>query len=264
MKLLTLNIHGVIDTKYDEKIDVFCSAILKHQPDVIALQEVMQPIANEKVDLQGEIIVLGEIPIKKGNLLLNIINRLREHNLKYHTAYVGLKKAYDYYDEGLAVLSKNEICSFELVQLSKFNEYDNYKTRFALGIRSDETWFYSVHFNWEDDSDSPFIYEWKEIENVTKSKKNIYLMGDFNLSPKSKGYDTILESYFDTYLLANEIDNGITVKGEIDGWSGKKEDKRIDYIFTKKNIAIKSSYTIFNGKNEKKISDHYGVLVEKE
>ena len=44
-----------------------------------------------------------------------------------------------------------------------------------------------------------------------------------------------LKMYFDTYVLAKEVDNGITVKGIIDGWENSSKDKRIDYIFTSKN-----------------------------
>ena len=264
MKLLTLNAHSVIDENYDKKIETFCCAILKHKPDIIALQEVMQPKNAEISSFFGEIRTLGEIPIKKDNFLLKVFNLLQKHGLNYYAAYAGFKKAYDYYDEGLAILSMKETTSSELIQLSRFDDYENYKTRFALGVKCDDSWFYSVHFNWENEETSPFLYEWSELQNTIKNKNKVFLMGDFNLTPKSNGYELVSKSYYDTYLLAKEIDNGITVKGEIDGWSGKKEDKRIDYIFTNKNTDIKSSYTIFNGKNEDVVSDHYGVLVEKE
>ena len=264
MRLLTLNTHSVIDEKCDERIDTFCNAILKYQPDIIALQEVMQPITGEIVDCDSKIMLLGEIPIKKGNYLIKILSCLERHSLKYFAAYAGFKKAYESYDEGIAILSKKEISSTELIQISRINEYKNYKTRFALGIRANETWFYSVHFNKEHDSDSPFLHEWHELLKITQSKNSVFVMGDFNITPKSNAYEIISKEYFDTYMIAKEIDNGITVKGEIDGWNGEKEDKRIDYIFSNKNINIKSSYVIFNGKNENIISDHYGILVEKE
>ena len=263
MKLLTLNTHSIIDNDYERKIDVFSKVVAKYKPDVIALQEVMQP-SNEKEIRNDRIRVVGEIPLKKGNFLDNLINSIEKHNVSYFGSYFAFKRAYNEYDEGLAVLSSQEITSTEIAQLSDFSDYRNYKTRYALGIRTHNSWFYSLHFNWENDSDSPFEKEWKSLLEVTSQKNNTWLMGDFNLTPDSNGYELITRSFSDTYMLAKDIDNGITVSGEIDGWQGKKENKRIDYIFTSKNMEIKSSKVIFNGKNEEIISDHFGIIVEKE
>lgn len=263
MKLLTLNTHSIIDKDYERKIEVFVEAILRHKPDVIALQEVMQP-SNGKETRNDKIKIVGEIPLKKGNFLDNVLTSLEKRNVNYYGAYFAFKRAYNEYDEGLAVLSSEEITSIEYTQLSPFSDYGNYKTRYALGARTHNAWFYSLHFNWENDLDSPFIGEWNSLLDVTLQKKNIWLMGDFNLTPASEGYLIITKSYMDTYIMAKDIDNGITVKGEIDGWRGKTENKRIDYIFTSKDMEIKSSKVIFNGKNEEIISDHFGVILEKE
>ncbi len=264
MKLLTLNTHSIINEGYERNIEVFSKAILKHMPDVIALQEVMQPSNAQKADFGDNLKVVGEIPLKSGNFALNVLNALKKHKLNYHGVFLGIKKAYDRYDEGLAILSNKEINTTEITQLTPFNDYNNWKTRFSLGVCIGDYWFYSLHFNWWDDKDSPFKNEWQELMSTTKSKKNVWLLGDFNLTPDSQGYDLISKNYYDTYNLAKEIDNGITVKGEIDGWSNEKESKRIDYIFTSKPTEIKSSMVIFNGKNEEIISDHFGILLEKE
>ena len=60
-------------------------------------------------------------------------------------------------------------------------------------------------------------------------------MGDFNNNAfiRNEGYDYLInKGLIDTYNIAIERDNGITVKGEIAGWEGKVEDKRLDIIFT--------------------------------
>ncbi len=263
MKLLTLNTHSIIDNDYERKIDVFSKVVAKYNPDVIALQEVMQP-SNGKEIRNDKIKVVGEIPLKKGNFLDGVINSIEKHNSTYLATYFAFKRAYGEYDEGLAILSNQEITSTEITQLSNFSDYNNYKTRYSLGVRTHNAWFYSLHFNWENDLDSPFVDEWKALLEMTSQKKNAWLMGDFNLTPDSRGYELITKSYRDTYMLASDIDNGITVSGEIDGWQGKKENKRIDYIFASKDMKIKSSKVIFNGKNEEIISDHFGIMVEKE
>ena len=69
------------------------------------------------------------------------------------------------------------------------------------------------------------------------------------------------QGLYDTYNAAIEKDSGITVGGNIDGWSKSKEDKRIDYIFSNKEIKVLSSKAIFNGKNHPVVSDHYGLEV---
>lgn len=264
MKLLTLNTHSIIDDGYEKKIDILTKAILKHTPDVIALQEVMQSAKAKKANSDSNLKTVGEIPLKESNFALGVLNELKSHKLDYSGVFLGIKKAYDRYDEGLAILSSKEINTVEAVQLTPFCDYNNWKTRFALGACIGDCWFYSLHFNWENDIDSPFEGEWSELVSTTKSKKNVWLMGDFNLTPSAKGYELITKSYYDTYSLAKEVDNGITVKGEIDGWENQKESKRIDYIFTSKPTEIKSSSVIFNGKNEEIISDHFGILLKKE
>ena len=146
MKLITLNTHSIIDEGYERKIDILVKAIIKHKPDVIALQEVMQPVDAEK-ETCDKIKVVGDIPTKKDNFLLRVINELEKQNEEYFGAYFAFKRAYDKYDEGLAILSNDEITSIETSQLSSFNDYSNYKTRFSLGARTHNNWFYSLHFN---------------------------------------------------------------------------------------------------------------------
>lgn len=72
MKLLTLNTHSIIDKDYERKIEVLAKAILRYKPDVIALQEVMQK-SNGKEIRNDKIKVAGEIPLKNGNFLDNVI-----------------------------------------------------------------------------------------------------------------------------------------------------------------------------------------------
>ena len=125
MKLLTLNTHSIIDESYDDKIKVFCEAIIKYEPDVIALQEVMQPITGEKAENDDLLKGVGRIPVKSGNFAYNVLKCLKKHNSNYHGVYFGIKKAYDKYDEGLAILSNREINTTEITQLTKFNDYNN-------------------------------------------------------------------------------------------------------------------------------------------
>ena len=264
MKLLTLNTHSLIEKNYNKKLKTLIKAIDKHQPDIIAMQEIMQPKDAKKVQKNEKLLSLGKIPVKEGNHALNVLNSLEKKGLSYNCIWLGIKKAYDIYDEGMAIFSKREIDEVKSILLSTFDIYENWKTRKALGIRIGEKWFYSVHLGWWDDSESPLKYEIETLESKTNKEKT-WLLGDFN-SPANetgKGYSLLLNYWKDTFTLAKQRDSGITVDGKIDGWQ-ESGSKRIDYILTNENTRIKSSYVIFNGENEDIISDHYGVLVETE
>ena len=50
MKLLTLNTHSLEEKDYEKKLKIFTEEILKEKPDVIALQEVNQPLDGEEAD----------------------------------------------------------------------------------------------------------------------------------------------------------------------------------------------------------------------
>lgn len=54
MKLLTLNTHSLEERDYEKKLKIFTEEILKEKPDVIALQEVNQPLDGEEAD--GEVL----------------------------------------------------------------------------------------------------------------------------------------------------------------------------------------------------------------
>ena len=97
------------------------------------------------------------------------------------------------------------------------------------------------------------------------SNERVWLLGDFNCpdTENNKGYSLLSKYWCDTYKIARKRDDGITVKGKIDGWKSQ-DSKRIDYILTNEDVKIKSSYVIFNGINEGIISDHFGVMIETE
>lgn len=63
MKLLTLNTHSLVEEYYYEKLQTFVQAVSEEQPDVIALQEVNQTIAEMPVKTAQ-----GYIPVHRGLL----------------------------------------------------------------------------------------------------------------------------------------------------------------------------------------------------
>lgn len=177
----------------------------------------------------------------------------------------------------MALLSKKPIARVQQFLTSKTDDYENWKMRRILGIQPEGSsdWFFTVHMGWWNDEEEPFVDQWKCIQETLKDPKywegTIWLMGDFNSQDdvRGEGYDLVLKSgWKDTYLLAEEKDDGITVAEEIDGWreadgrsKAAKNEKRLDYIFCNTQADVRTSNVIRNGKNAPVVSDHYGVMI---
>ncbi|MBQ7760858.1 MAG: endonuclease/exonuclease/phosphatase family protein [Clostridia bacterium] len=262
MRLLTLNTHGLMEPNLKLKQETIAEAIYQYKPDVVALQEIMQPKKTQILSNLTDICSVGKIPVKCGNYLIFLQNELKKLNLKYSIVWLGIKSSYNKYDEGLSLLTTKEINDIDIIQLSPFDDYNNWKTRKALGVKIENQWFYSVHLGWWTDKESPQEKEILSLREATKEKESFWLMGDFNspANERETGYDMLTKYWYDSYLLALNKDDGITVKGKIDGWEDSC-GKRIDYIFTSKKQTFKSSQVIFNGDHKGIVSDHFGILL---
>lgn len=275
MKLLTLNTHSLVEDNYSTKLDAFVSAIAEQRPDIIALQEVNQTIAETQVDVisEGYVPCVENIVIRKDNHVYKAAELLEGAGVKYYWTWLPLKKGYNKYDEGIALMSRSRIIETDVVRISETDDYNNWKTRKIIGIRTEaapDEWFFSVHYGWWDDLDEPFQNQWQKTVEYMKKYSRVWLMGDFN-SPaevRNEGYDMINSSgWYDSYTLAKTRDNGITVGKVIDGWRDKvsgTDGMRIDQIWCSQKAEIASSEVIFNGANKPVVSDHYGVVAEYE
>ena len=275
MKLLTLNTHSLVEEKYSIKLDAFVSAIAEQRPDIIALQEVNQTIAETQADVisEGYVPYDENIVIRKDNHVYKAAELLEGAGIKYYWTWLPLKKGYGKYDEGIALMSRSRIIETDVVRISETDDYNNWKTRKIIGIRTEaapDEWFFSVHYGWWDDLDEPFQNQWQKTAEYMKKYSRVWLMGDFN-SPaevRNEGYDMINSSgWYDSYTRARTRDNGITVGKVIDGWRDKvssTDGMRIDQIWCSQKAEIASSEVIFNGANKPVVSDHYGVVAEYE
>lgn len=258
MKLLTLNCHSWMEENQLEKIKYLAEVIKEKQYDVIALQEVSQSIEKSIVD--------GDIKEDNFAYLLNKeLENLGEFNYKYvwDFSHIG----YDIYEEGLSILTRHDIEDVDSFYITKSSEKTFYKSRkiikCTITINNKKINFFTCHLGWWNDEDESFKYQADNL--INKIDGISFIMGDFNNDAliRNEGYDYLLsKGLIDSYDIALEKDNGITVKGEIAGWEGKTENKRLDIIFTNTNVNVKRSNVIFNGINENIISDHYGVEVD--
>ena len=281
MKLLTLNTHSLQEEGYQQKLEWFTEVIVRERPDILALQEVSQTEAAPPASpaaLAGFIGTEGEtIPIRRDNHAVQVAGRLRAAGLSCSWTWLPAKLGYDKYDEGLALFALGkEISETDAFFISGCTEYQNWKNRKALGIRTGggTDWFYTVHMGWWQDEEEPFLEQWKRLSdrlNTRKAEGTVWLLGDFN-SPaqiRGQGYDRIQDSgWQDTYVAAEEKDGGNTVEGRIDGWmegdtaEALSGGMRIDQIWCSRRIPVRSSRVLWNGKESPRISDHFGILAE--
>jgi len=277
MKILTLNTHSLMEADNDRALQAFVRGVLETMPDVIALQEVNQRQAAAVADaslLEGYVPVQTEIPVRRDNYAAQAARLLREAGVEVSWTYLPVKLGYGCFDEGLAMLSLGRrIVYTESFLLSRSADYNNWKTRKVLGIQLEgcADWFYNVHMGWWEDEDEPFMVQWKILHCFLTTKPRyapVWLMGDFNAPAeiRSEGYDHVADAgWYDTYVRAGERRGQITIPGGIDGWQGiskVRHGARIDQVWCSMPVTVNASTTVFDGENQPKVSDHYGVLVD--
>ena len=242
-----------------DKIVHLAETIIENSYDVITLQEVSQAIAEEIVD--------GKV--KKNNYGYVLLQELKkrgnsEYSMEWELTHYIKNRTYE---EGVAILTKHPIIQQQSFFVSQSEDYaTNWKTRRVLGATikfEDKPYtFYSCHMGWWHDEIEPFKVQADKLFQKVNFDEHFFLMGDFNndVSLKGEGYEYLLNhGLYDTYHLAEDKDEGITVKGKIAGWSNNKHDLRIDLILTSKPVQVEFSRVIFNNVNKMMISDHFGV-----
>lgn len=262
MKLLTLNCHAWHEENQLEKIRHLAAAIQEKAYDVIALQEVNQSIGEES----------AEQLVKPDNYALVLLQEMEKLGVKGYSMVWGFSHlVYGRYEEGLVILTRHPVIEEHSFFVSKDTSKHSPKTRKIVGatIRyaGRPVTFYSIHTGWWLDMEEPFKHQADQLLQHIRKDVPVFLLGDFNNNAllKEEGYAYLMgHGLYDTYTLAEEKDDGITVKGKITGWSQNKEDLRIDLILSTEPAHVKSSRVIFNGHHKLMVSDHFGVEVQLE
>ncbi|TWT27070.1 endonuclease/exonuclease/phosphatase family protein [Planomicrobium sp. CPCC 101110] len=262
MKLLTLNCHAWLEDNQLEKIAHLAQAIKEKSYDVIALQEVNQSIKEQRITKT----------LTQDNYAIVLLQQLEklgiaDYSLVWDFSHFTSGK----YEEGLAVLTKHPIIEEHSFFVSKGIDPGVWKTRKIVGAKIEYNGspisFYSCHTGWWHDVEEPFRQQADFLFQQVNKKEPFFLLGDFNNNAFStgEGYDYLMaHGLYDTYTLARNKDEGITVKGKITGWNNNKEDLRIDLILMSEPLPVISSKVIFNNANKPVVSDHFGVEVEVE
>lgn len=271
MKIMTLNTRSLPGKDYLRRLKQFVETVILEMPDVIALQEVNQSVCAAPADadmLLGCKAVPGGTTLRRDNHAAWIAYLLQQAGVPVSWAWLPVKLGYGRFDEGLAVLIPGgEIAETDAVRLSDCADYQNWKTRMALGVRlkGGSDWFYCVHMGWWSDEEEPFGRQWHRLKGAARRNKRgrIWLMGDFNAPAqvRGEGYDSIrADGWVDVWAAANGIDGGHTAKTDIDGWNQGAEGVRIDHIWCSESVGVEKARLVFDGVREPEISDHCGVL----
>ena len=258
MKLLTINVHSWLEEDQEEKMDILAKTIAQKGYDLVALQEVSQ-LKNSKV-------VYDEV--KEDNYGLLLLEKIKSYTAeKYSYYWANSHIGYDKLDEGLAFITKHKIKNIEDFYCTNSQTIYSISSRKIIKVQLEniDAEFYCCHMNLPWAEDENMQDNLTTILNYSNSSKLKVLMGDFNTDALNdkEAYENILNlNLYDTYTLAKEKDDGITVCKNIAGWDDSHGKKRLDYIFTTKKVEVEKSNVIFNGENEPVISDHYGVEIE--
>ncbi len=269
MRLLTLNCHSLVESDYEKKVELFCRGVGRMKPHVIALQEVNQTI--EACPFYNPSTADGPPPFTQGrhycgyplrydNHILRVRELLKKQGLNYNFVWRGMKEGYGRYEEGLGLLTRDEICEVDFVPITP--PRNDWKMRYALGVRTGDKWFYSVHTGRWDDNDEPFWAQIERLREMVRGKSAI-IMGDFNCPDKSEGYKILRGTGWQDIWGTAPIRCGCaTAKGDIDGWGDGEKMMRIDYIFSTVPVEVKECRVVFSKHDYGVVSDHRGVYSE--
>src|SRR5699024_9832707 len=110
MRLLTLNCHAWQEEEQLEKIDLLAATIYEKQYDVVALQEVSQK----------ETSPLVEGSIRQDNYGIVLLEKIKQlGGYDYQLVWEKTHKAFDVYEEGLAIITRHPIKEVKSHYLTK-------------------------------------------------------------------------------------------------------------------------------------------------
>lgn len=265
MKLMTLNTHSLSEPDGEAKQKILSDFLRRESPDCVALQEVCQSRSAPAVAPPSAGRIVGEegIPLRKDNFLLTLWESLRP---AYHFCWLPVKIGYGVRDEGIGFLCRFPIAKAWQIPLTPTRKYEDWRRRMALSVRMDgwRDTMVCLHTDWWEEG---FLSEWELLRESCDPLPSVWLMGDFNVSAERllKEGDPLREAgYLDAYSLSAERDLADTVLPVADGWWGRErgDGLRIDQIRCRPRRPILRYRRVLDGREDRMISDHCGVMIE--
>ncbi|RLK62738.1 exodeoxyribonuclease III [Atopobacter sp. AH10] len=267
VKVLTLNTHSWIEANPLKKLVDLAEHILKEEYDIICLQEINQVMSGEVATDLSLYQALPNTPaIHQEHYALLLTHYLKKKGLDYYWSWAYNHIGYDFYHEGVAILSREPIEVSDIL-LSDTDDEKDYHTRRALlaktKLKGKAVTIVSMHLSW---FNKGFQAEWQRLEKELLTLNSpLLLMGDFNNPTDQEGYQMILESPLklqDSHKVARQVYGDHSIKADIDGWENNQKAYKVDHLFSSKDFSINSSKITFDGSLAPVVSDHYGLSVD--
>jgi len=248
VKLLTLNLHCLVEEDLPTKQTQIANMIDKLDVDIVLFQEVAQSFTSPKV----------EDHLRYDNYALVVQRLLAKQNKQYYLYYKAFKESFGKYDEGLAVLSKWEL-TFDVAKcISNVHEYSDWHTRYVLThhvtIGKTKLYIANTHFGWSDDTER-FEDQFDRAKATLPDDSIGILAGDFNITPDSKEYHHVMTQGMIDLFDVEEFRNAPT---HIDYIDVHKKGSRIDYVMSITPLEVTERQIVFD---KRRVSDHYGLYL---
>lgn len=250
LKVLTFNLFGMPNSDWATRISMIVEEVAEHQPDLIALQEVIEP---------G-----GNLELRAKEIADSLFNRT---GIGYDFVYERTHFSWSTWFEGIAILSRHVILDSEARALPPglFPRAVIWaRVLTGAGIVN----IFSTHLSFSN-QEPQRLQQVQAIKNFVAEKSadsvaiaNI-VCGDFNAIPDSPPIQlmTTVDNegvvFLDSWAEANPGQPGRTIPSD-------NPDSRIDYVFFKdgEKAGVLSSKLAFTQPNTNELypSDHIGVL----
>ncbi|RLC46911.1 MAG: hypothetical protein DRI23_11860 [Candidatus Cloacimonadota bacterium] len=254
MKIITWNLANYDDhPHWDDRLKMIVNEIAKHQPDVLALQEIRyntdHPSTKESHFNMADQI-LPELQMKNLYKKARVITQPAMYYGKTHWEGITLITNLETIETGNIFHTLLDISSDQNKRITQYAVMANQEITFAI---------FNTHFSYKELGMKLNVDETINYMNRFAGYP-LMLVGDMNAKPDNENiHKFALEGYTDIWQKLHPKENGFTYKSF-------KPTKRIDFCWVNDLMIdkVKKIEIIGNSSNENGIypSDHFGLIIE--
>ena len=244
--LMTLNLHCLVEENLPDKQQRIADKIAELDVDIVFLQEVAQtantPLVFDTIKIDNYSYTLQQMLFVKG--------------LHYHLYFLPIKASFGRFDEGLAILSKEELEVVDTRYISKTKDYQDWKSRkiFVTKSKQSDLYFASTHFGWSDGFE--VFEEQVDLAFSALPQNSVFVLaGDFNVKPDTPEFQYLLDKGVYDLFKGSNYETHPTHKDNMDVHIG---GTRIDYLVSNSKLVTSNHQILFS---DNPVSDHFGLFV---
>jgi len=248
-KIMTYNIKYANENdgenSWSKRKDWITNQIRFYEPDILGVQEAVKSQLDhftENIDAY-KVLGVGREGEDKGEFSAILYKNEKFEVLASDTFWLSetpeeISKGWD--------ADFNRICTYALFQNKETDE---------------KFYVFNTHFDHVGDKarleSSKLITE--KIKELNREELPVFLMGDFNLEPKTEGIGIIMDFLKDS---REEAEFTFGPVGTFNGYNfSESVTRRIDYIFVNDEVEVKKYGVLSDSKDLKYPSDHFPVLI---